>query len=125
MNLDYEGLLWSERFRGIDLETVLEQGLNLAIDQIVAASSIDATELGEWQVDISVTQLVNADDYARCLAYLKSLSVVENVRVKSASAGRVSLSLSLNAAPEYLLQYISSGKTLAPSTVEGEYQLLQ
>ena len=123
MNLDYEGLRWSERFRGVDLETVLGQGLNLAIDQIVAASSIAATESGDWQVDITVTDLSNADDYARCLTYLQELSVVEIVLVKSASAGRVSLSLALNAAPEYLQQYLSSGKTLTPSAVEGEYQL--
>ncbi len=125
MNLDYEGLRWSERFRGVDLEIVLDQGLNLAIDQIVAASSIAATELGEWQVDLTVTQLVNADDYARCLAYLQGLSVVENVQVKSASAGRVQLSLALNAAPEYLQRYLLSGKTLVPSAIEGEFQLQQ
>jgi len=124
MNLDYEGLRWSERFRGADLETVLDQGLNLAIDQIVAASSIAATEQGEWQVEILVRQLGNGDDYTRCLAYLQGLSVIENVVVKSASAGRVRLSLALNAAPEYLQQYLLSGKTLAPTGVEGEYQLL-
>lgn len=123
MSLDYAGLRWSDRFRGVDLQTVLGQGLNLAIDQIVAASSIAATELGEWQVDITVIQLGNGDDYTRCLAYLQGLSVIENVVVKSASAGRVRLSLALNAAPEYLQQYLLSGKTLAPTGVEGEYQL--
>ncbi|HET6565115.1 MAG TPA: DUF2066 domain-containing protein, partial [Xanthomonadales bacterium] len=124
MNLAYEGLSWSERFRGVDLETVLEQGLNQAIDQVVAASSIAATDLGEWQVTITVTQLANGDDYNRCLAYLQGLSVVENVAVNNVSAGKVEFSLALNAAPEHLLQYIASGKTLAPGSIEGEYQLL-
>jgi len=124
LNLDYEGLRWSERFRGMDLETVLQQGLNLAIDQVVAAGSIAATDSGEWRVDITVTQLANSNDYARCLAYLQGLSVVESVAVNSAKAGKVQFSLQLNAAPEYLQQYISAGRTLAPSGIEGEFQLL-
>lgn len=123
MSMDYEGLLWSERFRGPDLETVLAQGLNLAIDQVVAASSIAAADAGEWRVDILVTHLTNAEDYARCLAYLQGLSVVEGVAVKKALAGQVHFSLSLNAAPSYLQQYLLTGKTLLPTAFEGEYQL--
>lgn len=123
MTLDYEGLLWSERFRGIDLEAVLDQGLNRVIDQIAVASSIAAIDMGASQAEITVTQLNNAGEYARCLTYLQGLSVVENVMVKSASAGRVRFLLALNAAPEYLQQYLSSGKTLVPSGVEGEYRL--
>ncbi|HKX55343.1 MAG TPA: DUF2066 domain-containing protein, partial [Xanthomonadales bacterium] len=124
MNLDYEGLLWSERFRGVDLETVLQQGLNLAIDQIVGASSIAATDSGEWQVEITVTQLTNSDDYSRCVAYLQGLSVVESVAVNSVTAGKVHFSLLLNASPDYLQRYIAAGKTLTSSGIEGEYQLL-
>jgi hypothetical protein len=124
MNLDYEGLRWSERFRGVDLETVLRQGLNLAIDQIVAASSIAATESGDWQVEITVTHLTNSEGYNRCLAYLQGLSVVESVAVNSVTAGKVHFSLQLNASPEYLQQYIAAGKTLRASGIEGEYQLL-
>jgi len=123
MSLDYEGLRWSERFRGADLETVLQQGLNQAINQVVAASSIAAADSGEWMVDITVTQLTNGADYARCLAYLQGLSVVENVSVKNAEAGKVQFSLTLNAAPQYLQQYLQSGKTLVAGSFEGEYQL--
>lgn len=124
MSLDYEGLRWSERFRGADLETVLQQGFNQAIDQVVAASSIAAGESGEWQVDITITQLANSNDYSRSLAYLQGLSVVERVAVKSVTAGKVHLSLELNASPEYLQQFIAAGKTLTSSGIEGEYQLL-
>jgi hypothetical protein len=123
MSLDYEGLRWSERFRGVDLESLLQQGMNLAIDQIVAASSIAAADSGEWTAELTVTQLGDADDYARCLSYLEGLSVVESVRIKGAAAGRVEFLLTLNAAPAYLQQYLEAGKTLAPGTVEGEYQL--
>lgn len=123
MTLDYEGLLWSERFRGIDLEAVLDQGLNRVVDQIAAAGSIAATDMGASQAEITVSHLSNADEYARCLAYLQGLSVVENVWVKSASAGRVHFLLTLNAAPEYLQQYLLSGKILVSSGVEGEYRL--
>ncbi len=123
MSLDYEDLRWSERFRGADLEAVLQQGLNQAIDQVVAASSIAAADSGNWQVDITVTHLTNAEDYARCLAYLQGLSVVESVMVKDASAGKVRFSLGLNAAPNYLQQYLQAGKTLLPGAAEGQYQL--
>jgi hypothetical protein len=124
MNLEYEGLRWSERFRGIDLETVLQQGLNQAIDQVVATSSIAAADVGEWQVDITVTHLGNGDDYLRCLAYLQGLSVVEAVGVGSVIAGKARFRLTLNAAPDYLQQFLVAGKTLAPAATEGEYQLL-
>ncbi len=124
MNLEYEGIRWSERFRGIDLETVLQQGLNQAIDQVVATSSIAAADVGVWQVDITVTHLRNGDDYLRCLAYLQGLSVVEAVGVGRVTAGKAQFSLTLNAAPDYLQQFLVAGKTLAPSAVEGEYQLL-
>jgi len=123
MSLDYEGLRWSERFRGADLETLLKQGLNQAIGQVVAAGSIAAADSGAWTVDITVTQLTNAADYARCLAYLEGLSVVESVGVKNAEAGKVQFSLTLNAAPQYLQQYLQSGKTLVAGAFEGEYQL--
>ncbi len=124
MNLEYEGLRWSERFRNIDLETALQQGLNEAIDQVVATSSIAAADVGVWQVDITVTHLGNGDDYLRCLAYLQGLSVVEAVGVGSVSAGKAQFRLTLNAAPDYLQQFLVAGRTLAPSAVEGEYQLL-
>lgn len=123
MSMEYEGLRWSERFRGPDLELVLVQGLNSAIDQVVAAGSIAAADAGEWRVDITVTQLSNAQDYSRSLAYLQGLSVVESVTVKKALAGQVQFSLSLNAAPSYLQQFLLTGKTLLPTPVEGEYQL--
>lgn len=123
MSLGYEGLRWSERFRGTDLQLVLHQGMNLAIDQIVAASSIAAADSGVWTAELSVTQLTNAEEYARCLNYLQGLSVVESIRVKSAAAGRVQFSLTLNAAPSYLQQFLQSGKVLAAGAVEGEYQL--
>ena len=124
MNLDYEGLAWSERYRGNELELLLSEGLTQAIDQIAASSSIAASELGAWSVDITVAEILNADDYARCLAYLQSLSVVEQVTVKSAVAGVVQFTLALNAAPDYLQQYLAAGKKLLPADEEGFYQLL-
>jgi hypothetical protein len=123
MNLEYEGLRWSERFRGIDLVTILQQGLNQAIDQIATSSSIAASELGDWSVDITVTQVTGSEDYARCLGYLQGLSLVEAVTVKSAAAGAVQFSLALNAAPEHLQQYLDAGDMLLISGEEGVYQL--
>jgi len=124
MNLDYEGLRWSERFRGIELVSILQQGLNQAIDQVAANNSIAASELGDWAVDIMVTQVTNSKDYARCLAYLQGLSLVESVTVKSASAGVVNFTLALNAAPEHLQQYFDAGDTLLMTEDAGVYQLL-
>lgn len=123
MNLDYEGLRWSERLRGIDLVTILQQGLNQAIDQIAANSSIAASDLGDWTVDIMVTHVTGSRDYARCLAYLQGLSLVESVAVKSASAGVVNFTLALNAAPEHLQQYLDAGDMLLMTEEPGVYQL--
>jgi hypothetical protein len=123
MSMDYEGLRWSEQIRGMDLQVVLQQGMSQVIDQIVGASSIAAADTGEWVAELIVTQISNADEYARCVSYLQGLSVVESLRVKSVEAGRVNFLLTLNAAPNYLQQFITSGRTLAPGAVEGEYQL--
>jgi hypothetical protein len=57
------------------------------------------------------------------MAYLQGLSLVDQVLVRSATAGSVRFSLALNAAPEYLQQSLQAGKTLTLSEKEGVYLL--
>ncbi len=124
MNLDYMGKTWSWRNRDIDIQNALAQGMHQAIDEIAAVNSIAAADQGQWNFEITVTGLVTAGDYARCLSYLQGLSLVDRVRVSSAGPGKVHFVLSVNALPDYLVRALASDNILAVSPVAGEYLLL-
>jgi hypothetical protein len=124
MNLDYMELANSWRERDIEIQNALLQGVETAIDQIAALNSIAAVDQGHWSFAITVSGLKAAGDYDRCLSYLQDLSLVDRVRVSSASAGKVHFDLSLNAVPEYLLRTLASDGVLGVSPDQGEYFLL-
>lgn len=123
MNLEYGDQAWSWRNRSVELQDALVEGMNRAIDELVAVQSIAAADRGSWQHDLTVTGLNRAGDYARCLAYLQRLSLVEHVSVRSATPGRVVFSLSLTTLPDYLLTTFQSDGLLTTTAVEGVYML--
>jgi hypothetical protein len=112
INLEYEGRNWAWRVDDPDLEVAMNVALNQAIDQIAAANSIAATDLGSWEQVLNVSGLAGAGDYQRCLGYLQGLSVVDRVDVVSARPGEVSFRLGLNALPRYLEEALQSGNVL-------------
>jgi hypothetical protein len=124
MNLDFGGQRWSWRNQDYDIQTALEEGMHMAINEVAAANSIAASDQGQSLFLMSVIGLANADDYVRCLAYLQGLSLVDHVMVEKAGPGRVKFGLTLNALPDYLLTTLESGNVLAATESESEFLLL-
>lgn len=125
INLGYKGQNWTWRNRDVDLQLVLGESMQQAVNLVAEANTIIAADQGRLLHEMTVTGIAAANDYTRCLAYLQKLSVVEQVRVISASAGRVRFSLQLNALPQYLDDALSSGATLEFIDSEDAYLLRQ
>lgn len=123
INLGYGGQNWTWRNRDVDLQLVLSEGVQQAADRVAEANTISAADQGKWLHELTVRGIVGADDYSRCLAYLQTLSVVEQVRVVSAAGGLVRFSLELNAVPQYLEDAISTGRMLEFIDSEDAYLL--
>lgn len=123
--LEYEQENWTWRSRNIDLQEVLVETMHQVIDEIATVKAIAATEQGQWIHEISVGGLGSGADYARCLAYLESLSIVDEVAVLAATPRGVSMALVLNAAPEYLQQALEDDRVLESEDGSGQYVLQQ
>ena len=121
--LSYGEENWSWRNRDIDLEAVLATAMHEVVDEIAETQAIAASEQGSWIHQISVAGLTSGDDYIRCLEYLESLSVVEEVTVDSADPLAVNLVLVLNAAPDYLNQVLEGDQVLESEDGSSHYVL--
>lgn len=124
MNAGYQGQHWTWRLDGIDLETVLVDGMQQVVDQIASAHSIAAADLGSWQHEITVSGLGGPADYLRCLNYLESISVVDGVAVLSAQPGAVRFRLALTALPVHLEEALDAGSVLERTAPESDYTLV-
>lgn len=122
-NLSYNGRDWTWRIQDIDLAGALSESMQQAVDQLAAANTIVASDLGESAMELEVAGIIGAEEYSRCLAYLQGLSVVDRVSVVSATRGSVVFALSLNALPQYLEAAIEQGRTLALDESTGRYRL--
>jgi hypothetical protein len=116
---------WSWRSRNIDLQEVLTASMQQVVDEIAAVDAIAAAEQGKWVHQISVGGLTGSEDYVRCLAYLESLNIVDEVAVTAADPASVSMALVLNAAPEYLQQALDDDRVLESEDGSGHYVLQQ
>jgi len=125
LNLGYQDQRWSWRQNDLDLQAALVEGVQQVVDQIAAANTIAASDLGSWQRDLTVAGLGDAGGYRRCLGYLQNMSVVEAVEVISAQPGSVTFRLELRALPLYLEQMLDTGGVLERDGESGEYTLVQ
>jgi hypothetical protein len=123
--LNYGGEYWSWRNRDINLEAALSDAMNVVVDEIAAVQAISASEQGSWIHRISVGGLSSGDDYIRCIEYLESLSVVEEVSVATADPLAVTMVLVLNAAPDYLQQVLEGDQVLESEDGSSHYVLQQ
>jgi len=124
VNMGYQELHWTWRQENLDLEAALVEGMQEAIDQIAAAHTIAASDLGSWQHEMTIVGLGGAADYLRCLNYLQGISVVEGVTVVSAQPAAVTFRLALNALPRYLEEALDAGGVLQRSDPESDYALV-
>lgn len=121
--LNYGGENWSWRSQNINLEQGLTEAVNVVVDEISAVQAISASEQGSWIHRITVGGLASGDDYIRCLEYLESLSVVDEVAVAAADPLAVSMVLVLNAAPEYFQQVLKGDAVLESEDGSSHYVL--
>jgi hypothetical protein len=124
INAGYQGQHWTWRLDDLDLEAALVEGMQQAIDQIAAANTIAAADLGSWQYDMTIAGLGGPADYLRCLNYLQSISVVEGVAVVSAQPGTVRFRLALTALPRYLEEALDAGSVLQRTDPGTDYALV-
>jgi hypothetical protein len=123
INLGYQGQHLAWRLEDIDLQAALTAAVHQAVDQIAAANTIAAGDLGSWQQAVTVGGLRNADDYQRLLAYLQGLSVVEGVSVVSARPAAVTFQLALRALPKYFEETVAAGGVVEWVESESQYRL--
>jgi len=113
---------WRWRNADPELMFALVDGIHQMTDRLAAANTIAASEQGQWAIDITVTKLLNAGDYARSLEYLQGLSVVTAVDVLAAEPGIVHFRMLLNASPAYLNEAFIRGSVLSPARSGREYE---
>lgn len=123
--LEYEEENWSWRSRNIDLQEVLTASMQQVVDEIAAVNAIAAAAQGKWVHQISIGGLTSSEDYVRCLAYLESLNIVDEVAVTAANPASVSMAVVLNAAPEYLQEALDGDRVLESEDGSGHYILQQ
>jgi hypothetical protein len=123
LNLDYGGQNWAWRLHDVDLQQALGNSMHEAVNLIAEANTIAAIDQGKWLHELTVTGIRSADDYRRCLDYLQSLSIVDQVSVTAASRGMVRFSLELNAMSLYLDEALSSGSVLEFFDTENSWSL--
>lgn len=122
VNLSYGGEDWAWRLQDIDLQAVLDASMEQAVDNIAAANTIAAEDLGSWTYELVVGGLVRPRDYEICLSYLQGLSTVKGVSVVSAKPSDVTFRLQLTALPRYLEDALANGGVLLPSETGSGFQ---
>ena len=113
----------SWRSRDTDLSFALVEGLHRLTDFVAARDAIAVSGQSESIFELSVRGFRGADDYARCLAYLEGLDVVDSVEILEAGRGVIRFSLALNARPMYLQDEIERRDVLLPGESSFEYSL--
>jgi len=114
-NLAYNGKNWTRRIQDLDLQAALTESLQQAIDFIADSNTIAASDRGISSYQMMVAGVNTAAEYEACLGYLQKISVVNQVSVVSARAGRVAFKLELNALPLYLEEVLVDGGVLERS----------
>ncbi|MEE4172976.1 MAG: DUF2066 domain-containing protein [Xanthomonadales bacterium] len=92
----------SWRSRAPDLQTALDDGMNELVDLVASLNAIAPSGQGVFSTELLLVDLRGSADYARSLAYLESLGLVEGVEVLSIGPAGLRLKLDLNAEPSYL-----------------------
>jgi hypothetical protein len=125
INLGYQGQHLAWRLEDIDLHAALTAAVHQAVDQIAAANTIAAGDLGSWQQEVTVGGLRSGADYQRLLAYLQGLSEVEGVSVVSARPAAVTFRLALRALPKYFEEAVAAGGVVEWVESQSQYRLLE
>jgi hypothetical protein len=101
----------------------MEEGVEQLADRIAILNSLGQAGEGAWRSELLVRELADGEDYARCLAYLDGLALVDRVDVLELGPGGLRFALTLNAEPTYLERSLRDDRVLEPTETAGEYRL--
>jgi hypothetical protein len=121
-NLQYRGQAWVWRAQDYDLAQILQETMHRAVDEVAAVGAIAAADRGHWTYELTVTGLASGAAYEQCLAALSEISVVNDIQIVAAQAGRFRLRLDLIALPRYLEEALEASRRFETSDQEGEYR---
>jgi hypothetical protein len=107
-----------------ELQAALVQGVNELVDRVAAMNAIEPSGQGEYATVLLLTGLRGSQDYARGLAYLENLSIVDGVQVLGIGPAGLRLQLALNAAPEYLESVFRQDGVIEVDSTNGSYRLV-
>ena len=124
VNLSYGTGDWAWRSQEIDLQGVMNESMQQAVDYIAGANTIVPQDLGIWQYELTVAGINSSRDYQRCLNYLPEISMVNHVAVVSAVSSNVTFSLELSVLPRYLEESLSRSDVIGMDDPENGYFLL-
>ncbi len=114
----------SWRSNDADLQAALDAGINELVDRVSSMNAIAASAQGEFSTELLLTDLRNSEDYARSLAYLEGLSLVDRVQVLGIGPAGLRLQLALNAEPSYLEDVFLQDGVIASDPLTGSYRLV-
>jgi hypothetical protein len=107
-----------------DLQAALVRGVNELVDRVAAMNAIEASSQGEFSTVLLLTGLRGSEDYARGLAYLEALSVVDGLQVLGIGPAGLRLELVLNAAPEFLENIFRQDGVIEADASTDSYRLV-
>ena len=120
------GVLWEARWslllpgaaqrwtsEGDEFDLVVDEGVQEAIDALVAHFVSAAPQTGHSTVVVSVSGVHDFMGYARTMRYLESLDEVESIDVLAVVSGRLRLGLKLRTGVAGLRGLVGLGSTLA------------
>lgn len=97
-----------------ELDGLLAQGLNQAVDVVAAQFVQTAGGVGDELIEIVVNDIRTLGDYARTLNYLQALDGVSRVDVDGALGSRIRFSLTIRGGSPAFNQVIGFGRILVP-----------
>lgn len=111
------------RTRAPDLGVALTDGIDQLADLVASVNAIGPDGQGDYRADLLLTGLAGSGDYARSMAYLSGLSLVDAVDVLGVGPSGLRLRLDLNAAPNYLHEVLRRDGVLAVGERPDEFRL--
>jgi len=115
----------SWRTRDRDLAVALEDGVHQLTDLVASVNAIGPAGQGTQRADLLLTGLEDSADYARSLAYLEGLSLVDGLEVLAVGPAGVRLRLALNTEPAFLEDVLRRDRIMEADEASGAYRLVR
>ncbi len=120
--MDHETTSWSSE--GVLPEVVLDEGIDGLADLLASRYVGSTGSMETVQLSILVNEVTTAEQYARLLKYLRSLSSVTDVYVERVEPGSIRFALTAHGGVTAVRQTIELGRLMEPVTgTDNSYRL--